>query len=141
MGVAMVTEKPVNHRPASVSGSGRFRMLWVPGVAQHHSDEDEGFNEDEGRPPGIVIFTVRVSSRWRCGSASGFGPKGVLGSGSGLLGARGQNHRGGESVHAQRRDVDLVAAVGRKLQRNRDGSEPEPDFWRERVRTRHARLL
>lgn len=34
---------------------------------------------------------------------------------SGFLGARGQDHRGGQAIHAQRRDVDLVTAVGGKL--------------------------
>lgn len=34
---------------------------------------------------------------------------------SGFLGARGQDDGGGQAVHAQRRDVDLVTAVGGKL--------------------------
>lgn len=34
---------------------------------------------------------------------------------SGFLGARGQDHGGGQAVHAQSRDVDLVTAVGGKL--------------------------
>lgn len=40
--------------------------------------------------------------------------------GSGLLGAGGQNHRGGETVHTQSRDVDLITAVGRKLRSDRE---------------------
>lgn len=41
---------------------------------------------------------------------------------SGLLGSGGENHRGGEAVHAQSRDVDLVTAIRRELGRDRDGS-------------------
>lgn len=41
--------------------------------------------------------------------------------GSGLLGTGGEDHGGGEAVHAQSRDVDLVAAVGGELQRDKRG--------------------
>ena len=37
--------------------------------------------------------------------------------GSGLLGTRGEDHRCGEAVHTQSRDVDLVTAVSGKLDR------------------------
>jgi len=37
---------------------------------------------------------------------------------SGFLGARGENHRGGETVDAQSRDVDLITAVSGKLKRD-----------------------
>lgn len=37
--------------------------------------------------------------------------------GSGFLGSRGQDHRRGQTVHAQSWDVDLITAVGGKLRR------------------------
>lgn len=39
---------------------------------------------------------------------------------SGFLGAGGQNHRGGQTVDTQSRDVDLITAVGGKLRRDRN---------------------
>lgn len=52
--------------------------------------------------------------------------------GSGLLGAGGQNHRGGETVHTQSRDVDLITAVGRKLRRR-----TEPISSQDRTPSQH----
>jgi len=39
------------------------------------------------------------------------------GRGSGFLGAGGEDHGGGETVDTQSRDVDLITAVGGKLER------------------------
>lgn len=43
---------------------------------------------------------------------------------SGLLGARGQDYGGGQAVHTQSRDVDLVTAIGGKL----EGGETKTDI-------------
>lgn len=46
-------------------------------------------------------------------------PTSPAGGSSGLVRARGEDHRGGQAIHAQGRDVDLAAAVGGELRRDK----------------------
>lgn len=55
--------------------------------------------------------------------------RGGRGGGSGLLGAGRQDHGGGEAVDAESRDVDLIAAVGRELRRDRDRDDVIMFIW------------
>lgn len=56
----------------------------------------------------------------RSGDRSGSSELREAGWRSRFLWAGGQNHRGGETVHTQSRDVDLVTAVSWKLKEDRD---------------------
>lgn len=66
---------------------------------------------------------------------------------SGLLGAWGEDHRGGEAVDAQSRDVDLITAISGKLEgelgwgARRNGTEraPEVDGGRKRTGSQQHR--
>lgn len=66
----------------------------------------------------LESFRIQISSDPPGGESCAQLGNGVRPAGrSGLLGAGGQNHGGGQTVHTQSRDVDLITAVGGKLGR------------------------
>lgn len=47
---------------------------------------------------------------------------------SGFLWARGQDHRGGQTINTQSRDVDLITAISGELRRDTERQKPSSEF-------------
>lgn len=47
---------------------------------------------------------------------------------SGFLWTRGQNHRGGQTINTQSRDVDLITAISGELRRDTERQKPSSEF-------------